>query len=79
MWNLKYGTNDPNYKNRKRLTDIENRLVVAKGEGEGGGMDREFWLSRCKLSHLEWISNATTYKNLPFVTTRNVTTGFYAK
>ena len=24
------------------LTDIENKLVVAKGEGTGGGMDSEF-------------------------------------
>ena len=32
MWNLKYGTNEPVYKT-DRLTDMENRLVVAKGEG----------------------------------------------
>ena len=25
--------------NRNRLTDIGNRLVVAKGEGDGGGKD----------------------------------------
>ena len=25
--------------NRNKLTDIENRLVVAKGEGGGNGMD----------------------------------------
>ena len=31
MWNLKYGTNEPIYKTN-RLTDIEIRLVVAKGE-----------------------------------------------
>ena len=31
MWNLKYDTNETN-----RITDIENRLVVAKGEGVGG-------------------------------------------
>ena len=38
--------------------DIENRLVVAKGEREGGsGMDEEFGVGRCKLLHLEWISN----------------------
>ena len=36
MWNLKYGTNEPIFKTE---TDIENRLVVAKGEGEGSGMD----------------------------------------
>ena len=32
MWNLKYDTNEPIYKT-ERLTDVENSLVVAKGEG----------------------------------------------
>ena len=27
------------------------------GEGGGSGMDWEFEVSRCKLLHLEWISN----------------------
>ena len=31
MWSQKYGTNEPIYKIE---TDIENRVVVAKGEGE---------------------------------------------
>ena len=31
MWNLKYDTNDLIYRNK--LTDIENRVMVAKGEG----------------------------------------------
>ena len=31
MWNLKYGTNEPIYKTETD-TDMENRLVVAKGE-----------------------------------------------
>ena len=35
MWNLKYGTKELLW-NRNRLTDIENRLVVAKGEEDGG-------------------------------------------
>ena len=38
-------------------TDIENRLVVAKGEGGEGGMGWEFGISRCKLSHTQWIHN----------------------
>ena len=42
---------------RNRLTDIENRLVVAKGEGCGRGMDWEFGVSRCKLLHIEWMDN----------------------
>ena len=32
MWNLRYGTNEPIYET-ETVTDIENRLVVAKGEG----------------------------------------------
>ena len=43
--------------NRNRHTDIENRLVVAKGMGRGSRMDWEFGASRCKLLHLGWISN----------------------
>ena len=34
--------------NRNRLTDIENRLVAAKGERGGGGKDCRFEISRCK-------------------------------
>ena len=34
--------------------DIENRLVVAKGKGEGGRMDWEFGVSRYKLLDLKW-------------------------
>ena len=42
---------------KHKQTHIENRLVVAKGVGGGCGMDWEFWVSRCKLLHLERISN----------------------
>ena len=38
-----------------RLTDIENRLLVANEEG--GGKDWEFGVSRCKLLYIEWINN----------------------
>ena len=31
--------------------------MVAKGEGGGAGMDWIFGVSRCKLLHIEWISN----------------------
>ena len=54
MWNLKYDINDLIYETE---TDIENRLVVAKGEGVGGGMQWEFGVSRCKLLYREWINN----------------------
>ena len=33
------------------------QTVVAKGEGGGSGMEGEFRVSRCKLWHLECISN----------------------
>jgi len=35
IWNLIYGTNEPIH--RKKLRDLENRLVVANKEGEGVG------------------------------------------
>ena len=42
MWNLNYGTNKPIYKTETRPSDIENRLVVAKGERGGSGKGWEF-------------------------------------
>ena len=39
-----------------RLTDMENRLRLPKGRG-WSGVDGEFGVSRCKLLHLDWISN----------------------
>ena len=38
------------------FTDTENRLVIAKGEGDGGGMEWEDGVSRCKLLYMEWIN-----------------------
>ena len=38
---------------RNRLTDIENKLVVARGKGEGHGRKWEFGVSRCKLLYKE--------------------------
>ena len=52
MWNLKHDTNESIYE-----TDIENRLVVAKGGKGEGGKDWEVGVSRCKLLHIEWINN----------------------
>ena len=40
----------------KKLRDLENRLVVAKGERRQSGMDWESGIKRCKLLPLEWIS-----------------------
>ena len=56
MWNLKYDTNEPTYV-RNRLSDIESRPVVAKGEGGGGRMDWEVGISRCKLLQTGWVNS----------------------
>ena len=50
MWNLKHGTNELIYRTE---TDSENRLVVAKEEGGRRGMEQEFGVGKCKLSHME--------------------------
>ena len=53
---LKYGINEPIYK-IQTLADMEKRLVVTKGQGEGSERDWEFGVGRYKQLHLEWISN----------------------
>ena len=40
-----------------QITDIYNGLVLAKGEEGRRGIDWEFQVSKCKLLHLERISN----------------------
>ena len=45
MWSLKYGTNDLATK-QKQIVDMENRLVFARGEEEGSGMDWKSGVSR---------------------------------
>ena len=42
---------------KKRQSCVENRCVVAKWEGCGGGMDWEFGIRRCKLLYIKWINN----------------------
>jgi len=54
MQNLKYDTNELLW---NRLTDIEHRLVVAKGEVGWEGMEWEFEVNRWKLLYTEWVNN----------------------
>ena len=56
VWNLKYDTNEVIHKSRNRLTDIENRLVIANGRRGRGGMGWEFGVSQCKLVHRERLN-----------------------
>ena len=37
--------------------DLENKLVVVKGDRGGSGVDGEFGVGRRKLLYLDWISN----------------------
>ena len=46
--------------NRKKLTNLDNRLVVARGRG----VDGEFGISRCKLLYIEWINNMVLLDNI---------------
>ena len=61
MRNLKYDTNEHIYETETDLRDIENRLVVAKGEEEWGRMDWEFGISRCKLLYTGWTNKVLLY------------------
>ena len=55
MWNLKYDTNQHIYEKKNRLTDIENRLMVANGEERKVGKEWESGISRGKLLYVGWI------------------------
>ena len=46
-----------NFSMEKKIMDLENRLVLAKGEGEGVGVDEVLGANKCRLLPLEWISN----------------------
>ena len=44
-----------NLSTEKNIMDLENRLVVSKGEREW--VDYELGVNGCKLLHLEWSSH----------------------
>ena len=46
-----------NLSTEKKIMDMENRLVVAKRDGERVGWIGSLGVNRCKLRPLEWISN----------------------
>ena len=55
MWNLKYGTNEPVCRIETYSQTWRTDLWLPSGEKRR--MVREFGVGRCKLLHLEWISN----------------------
>ena len=46
-----------NLQNRKRLTDLENKLMDARGEKNGKGIIREFGINMYTLLYLKWITH----------------------
>ena len=56
-----------NLSTEKKLMDLENRLVVAKGRGREWDGPQSV-VNRCKLLHLEWISNEILHWELDLVT-----------
>ena len=46
-----------NLSTEKKILDLKNRLVVAKGGGGGSGMAWELGVNRNRLLPLEWLSN----------------------
>ena len=60
MWNLlkkkKKKPHELIYKT-KRLTDLENELMVARGNKNGEGIARKFGMAMYTLLYLKWITN----------------------
>ena len=56
MWNLKCSTDDPIYKTETDSRTWRTDFLLPTGRGREG-VDWEFGVSKCKLSHLEWVSN----------------------
>ena len=46
-----------NLSTEEKIMDLEKRLILAKAEGEGVGMNWEVGVNRCKVLPLEWVSN----------------------
>ena len=57
MWNLKYDTNELIYETETDSQKQRTDLWLPRRKGDGGGMDWEFEISRCKLLHIGWINN----------------------
>ena len=64
MWNLKHGTKEPIYQTETDSQIYRTDLWLPKrwgkrvgGVGRESGIGREFGVGRCKLLHLERISN----------------------
>ena len=67
-----------NVSTKKKIIDLENRLVAARGGEGGSGRDRELGVNGFKLLLLEWICNEIllcSIENLSRYLHRNTTVG----
>ena len=55
IWNLIYIINEPFH--REETHGLGEQACDCQWGGRGNGMGCKFGVSRCKLLHLEWISN----------------------
>ena len=53
MWNLKKRYKWTYIQNRNKLTDIDKKLMVTKGEMGGGGINWEFGINRYTLLYIK--------------------------
>ena len=61
MWNLKKNYKDEHTYKTNRLTDIENKLMVTKGERVRGGINLEFGINRYTLLCIKLINIVTPF------------------
>ena len=72
MWNLKKWYQWTYLQNRNRHTDIENKLMVIKGERLGGGINWEFGIEMYTLICIKWITNKNLlYKKINRIKFKN--------
>ena len=63
MWNLKKNdTNELIYKTEIDSPDIENKLMVTKGERRWRGISSEFGISRHTLLYIKWFPDNSVGK-----------------
>ena len=57
IWNLKYDTNEHNYKTETNSLTRRTDLWLPKRRGSGRGLEWEVGVSRCKLFNTERLNN----------------------
>ena len=55
------------FTNRNRLTDIESKLMVTKGDG--WGINQEFGISRYKQLYIKYVLMYSTRDNIQYLVT----------